>query len=94
MKTFQSVERGRSFFGCDNKLMTSVEEKEKIFALSKSSLPGRHENISIRGAGLPGGLSGIEVTLIGPGIAKPVHTQFCYFSNIAHSTAPEFDNHR
>ena len=44
-------------------------------------------------AGSPGGLSGIEVTLIAPGIVKPVHTQFCYFSNIAHPTALGFDNH-
>ncbi len=59
--------------------MPSIEEQGKSFPHQKNSLPGRYENTSIRGAGLPGGLSGIEVISIGPGISKPVHTQFCYF---------------
>jgi hypothetical protein len=60
--------------------MPSIEEKEKIFPSSrKSSLPDCYENTSHRGAGLPGGLSGIEVTPIGHGFSNTVHTQLCYF---------------
>jgi hypothetical protein len=67
-------------FGCASVTRSHSEEKKKSkYSHQKSSLPGRHENTSFRGAGSPGGLSGIEVISIGPGIAKHVHTQFCYF---------------
>ena len=81
MKTLQSVEAGplSSCVLVHSKMTATKEEQRKNLPSSKkSSLPARVKH-SHRGAGSPGGLSGIEVTLIGHGFSNTVHTQFCYF---------------